>query len=156
MPATASSQDHLGRLCGRTNKELVALWSNLGLRGDPPHFKRALVRGIAWHLQGRERGGLDAETRRLLKRATWNAPDASTKRTNTTKRTHQRLKLRTGTTLVRTWRGTAHEVTVLENGKRYQYRDAEYDSLSVIAREITGARWSGPRFFGLTKLGGAA
>ena len=66
------------------------------------------------------------------------------------------LRLQTGTTLVRTWRGRAYEVTVLDEGRAFRYRDAEYASLSEIAREITGARWSGPRFFGLTKLQGTA
>ena len=46
--------------------------------------------------------------------------------------------------------------TVAEDGKKFRYRETEYASLSEIAREITGARWSGPRFFGLTKLKGVA
>ena len=40
-----------------------------------------------------------------------------------------------------------HEVIVLESG--VQYRGKSWPSLSAVAREITGARWSGPRFFGL-------
>ena len=140
-----------------TTAQLARRWRELRLRGEPPHFKQALVRGLAWHAQEREHGGLDADTRRLLKRATRSAPDAAVQRRSPKKeKRRRRLALRAGTTLVRTWRGTAHEVTVLEGGKRFRYRGAEYDSLSVIAREITGARWSGPRFFGLTKIGGAA
>ena len=53
-------------------------------------------------------------------------------------------------------RPRAEEVLVLDDGKRFRYRETEYASLSEIAREITGARWSGPRFFGLKKLKGAA
>jgi hypothetical protein len=30
-------------------------------------------------------------------------------------------------------------------------RPARYRSLTIIAHEITGAHWSGPRFFGLRK-----
>jgi hypothetical protein len=41
-------------------------------------------------------------------------------------------------------------VEVLEGGKSFRYRGEEFKSLSEIARLITGARWSGPRFFGLT------
>lgn len=32
----------------------------------------------------------------------------------------------------------------------FLYQGKQYKSLSEIARLITGARWSGPRFFGLT------
>lgn len=56
-------------------------------------------------------------------------------------------KLRAGTRLLRQWGGAAHEVMIMERG--YAYRGRSYASLSEIARHITGARWSGPRFFGL-------
>lgn len=52
-----------------------------------------------------------------------------------------------GTRLIREWHGNVYEVTVLENGYRWQGKT--YESLSRIASEITGAKWSGPRFFGL-------
>lgn len=52
-----------------------------------------------------------------------------------------------GSRLIRSWRGVRHEVMVVEKG--FAYRGAVYRSLSEIARLITGARWSGPRFFGL-------
>jgi DUF2924 family protein len=56
---------------------------------------------------------------------------------------------KTGTRLVRHWRGHAHTVLVREDG--FEYEGQHYRSLSVIAQRITGAHWSGPRFFGLTK-----
>lgn len=147
--------DDLQSLRSQTNAQLVARWRALGVRGDPPHFKQALVRGLAWHVQEHTHGGLDAETRRLLKEAIRRTTSAGPReRKKNQKKTSRRITLRTGTTLVRTWRGTVHEVTVLDAGKRFRYRGTEYTSLSEIAREITGARWSGPRFFGLTKLGG--
>ena len=52
-----------------------------------------------------------------------------------------------GTRLVRSWKGELHEVTVLEQG--FEHRGQRFNNLSVIAREITGTRWSGPAFFGL-------
>jgi hypothetical protein len=58
-------------------------------------------------------------------------------------------KFRPGARLVRHWGGRDHEVMVMERG--YAYRGTSYSSLSEIARHITGARWSGPRFFGLKK-----
>lgn len=54
---------------------------------------------------------------------------------------------RPGTALVREHQGRTHRVEVLDQGFRFEGRT--YNSLSVIAREITGVRWSGPRFFGL-------
>jgi hypothetical protein len=62
--------------------------------------------------------------------------------------------LKTGTTLVRQWRGHAHSVLVREDG--FEYQGQRYRSLSVVAERITGAHWSGPRFFGLTKRAGAS
>jgi hypothetical protein len=62
--------------------------------------------------------------------------------------------LKTGTTLVRQWRGHAHSVLVREDG--FEYEGQRYRSLTMIAERITGAHWSGPRFFGLTKRAGAS
>ena len=49
--------------------------------------------------------------------------------------------------ITRAWRGTVHRVHVLDDG--FAYQGKRYASLSVIARLVTGKRWSGPRFFGL-------
>src|SRR6202043_314470 len=57
--------------------------------------------------------------------------------------------LKTGATLVRQWRGHTHTVLVHEDG--FEYEGTGYRSLTVIAERITGAHWSGPRFFGLGK-----
>ncbi len=136
------------------HRQLRELWIQLGVRGDPPHFRQALKRRIAWHLHCTEHGMIDAETRRLLKAAIRNAPLPPSQRCNQpiARKKRDPVNLPDGTTLVRSWRGRKHEVQVLCDGKRFKYRDTEYTSLSEIAREITGARWSGPRFFGLKKL----
>jgi len=55
---------------------------------------------------------------------------------------------RPGTRLVREWQGRVHEVVVLDEG--FLWSGKRHGSLSEIARAITGTRWSGPRFFGLT------
>ena len=57
--------------------------------------------------------------------------------------------LKRGARLVRTWGGETHEVLVVEDG--FLWRGQTWRSLSVIAREMTGTNWSGPRFFGLGK-----
>ena len=58
-----------------------------------------------------------------------------------------RTRVKLGTRLVRTWKGQAHPVRVVERG--FEYKGKRYASLSEIARLITGTRWSGPAFFGL-------
>jgi hypothetical protein len=55
--------------------------------------------------------------------------------------------IKAGTRLLREWQGVVHEVIVLEDG--FRYRGRTWRSLSAVAREITGTRWSGPLFFGL-------
>ena len=55
--------------------------------------------------------------------------------------------LKTGAALVRQWRRHTHTVLVREDG--FEYDGRRYRSLTVIAKQITGAHWSGPRFFGL-------
>lgn len=57
------------------------------------------------------------------------------------------MRIKPGTRLVRDWGGNSHHVVVLEDG--FLYQDRRYRSLTQIALDITGAKWSGPRFFGL-------
>lgn len=102
--------------------------------GEPPRMRsrELLARLLAWRIQADAFGGLDATTIRLLKSERLLPP---------------RPRLAPGTRLARDWQGRRHEVDVLEKGFRYQ--DADYRSLSEIARAITGTRWNGLRFFGL-------
>lgn len=87
---------------------------------------------IAWRIQAAHYGGLDAETRRLL-------------RTPTIK--SRRAEISPGDRLIREWEGVRHEVVAVQSG--FVYGGRTYRSLSQIARAITGVRWNGPRFFGL-------
>jgi len=100
-----------------------------------------LIRAIAYRLQERAYGGLKASTRRLLVRfGEETACGSSPKKP-------QYRKAQSGTILVREWQGNAHRVTMLDDG--VSFNGKRYRSLSEVAREITGSRWSGPRFFGL-------
>src|ERR1700756_38263 len=112
-------------------------------RAQPRSADRALVH----QLQERAAGGASRALRRRLqilagefeKKSASFDPDIVPK---------------TGTTLVRQWRGRAHTVLVREDG--FEYEGQHYRSLTVIAERITRAHWSGPRFFGLTKRTGAS
>ena len=104
-----------------------------------------LIRAIAYRLQEQAFGGLKPATRRLLARI---ADESAA--TNSPKR-RQICKAQAGTILVREWQGSAHRITVLDDGVAFNGK--RYRSLSEVAREITGSRWSGPRFFGLRSPG---
>ena len=99
-----------------------------------------LLRALAYRAQEQGLGGLRSITRRRLARA---AQDLGSERGQLTRP----VVIKPGTRLLREWQGVIHEVMVLEEGARY--RGKAWRSLSAVAREITGARWSGPRFFGL-------
>lgn len=142
--------------------DLRGLWSKHMGRAAPPAQKRLLIRELAWRAQERVHGGLDAETRRLLDRAVRVAtkggvPDDGEDRDDgqmpAVKRRSQGAvssipvagsDLPPDTKLSRVWHGVRYQVYVLEGGGRFRYRDQTFGSLSEIAREITGTRWSGP------------
>jgi hypothetical protein len=58
-----------------------------------------------------------------------------------------------GTRLIREWQGVQHVVTVRIND--FEFEGRPYQSLSAIARHITGTRWNGWTFFGLRARGDA-
>ncbi|NYF53516.1 DUF2924 domain-containing protein [Tunturiibacter gelidoferens] len=75
---------------------------------------------------------------------------ATSLRPQSRSRDEARQRFKAGTKLIREWRGKAHEVTLNDEG--YHYIGKTYKSLSPIACEITGTRWSGPAFFGTKKV----
>jgi len=93
-----------------------------------------MIRAVAYKMQERALGGLSAATRRRLS----GQEPAPVRR---------RRALSPGTVLIREWHGVGHQVTIIEKG--VLYRGKRYRSMSEVARLITGARWSGPRFFGV-------
>jgi len=117
--------------------DLVERWTSLHGNAPPQRLTQdLLVRNIAYELQARELGGLNAVEKKSL--AAFAAGRASLGPKN----------LPTGTRLYRSWQGVTHEVLVSEGS--YSWKGQSYTSLSQVARAITGTRWSGPRFFGVT------
>jgi hypothetical protein len=111
---------------------------------EPPvRMSRELpLRAVAYRIQEKAFGGLSAATKRKL------LAIASRSGSESPRRVRKQHDAKPGTRFLREWKGRTHEVVALENG-RFAYRGTVYRSLSVIAREITGTRWSGPTFFGL-------
>jgi hypothetical protein len=132
----------LAALSGMDAPELRAEWRRL-YRSHPPKLLRRdlLELGVAWKLQERVLGGLSGAIRRQL------AELARTMSEKSDLAKARTITLKPGARLVRDWNGETHEILVVEDG--FQWRGKTWASLSVIAREMTGTQWSGPRFFGL-------
>jgi hypothetical protein len=133
----------IARLNELTAQQLRDEWRRLH-GGQPPRLSRdLLIRTIAYRMQEVAYGGLSKAIERKLavlgkdlklKGGVVVTPD---------------LSLRPGARLVREWRGRTHTVIVTENG--FEYAGEVFLSLTKIAHAITGAHWSGPRFFGLNR-----
>lgn len=121
---------------------LRARWKATFKQAPPLGSRRDfLLGGLAYHLQMQAADGLSAQAQKTLR-------DLARGFAQGTPPSKAPLgPLKAGTRLLRTWQGESHEVLVLEKG--FSYRGVAYVSLSEIARAITGARWSGPLFFGL-------
>jgi len=131
----------LSMLNDMTLSELQDLWRRL-YGAAAPRISQDLIRcGIAYRLQEKKLGKLDRRTSGYLKRYRYDKVTLTPKPTLAP-------KLSVGTKLVRDWHGVGHSVTVIEDG--FEYDGQHWKSLTAIARHITGAKWSGPRFFGLT------
>ncbi|QZH75498.1 MAG: DUF2924 domain-containing protein [Erythrobacter sp.] len=112
---------------------LRALWRQRW--GAPPPLRSAPILRLllAWRIQSAALGGLDAETKRMLSRSGPVEPEGR--------------HLGNGAVLTRQWQGREVQVTVEEQGFRWEGQ--LFPSLSAAASAIAGSRWNGPRFFGL-------
>ncbi len=122
-------------LGGLARVELAARWTRAFSAPPASDVPPALMRkALAWEIQKKAFGGHAPKVLRALKAATGGKATAAS-------------SARPGTRLVREWNGVIHEVEALEDG--WRWRGETWTSLSAIAKAITGAKWSGPRFFGL-------
>jgi len=133
----------LGRLETLSPAELRTAWrEHVGM--PPPRLPHdLLLRDLAYRLQEKRHGGLPAVTLRALQRTGEGRPAVPVA-----------AAMGDGAQFVRTWHGRT--IVVTKQGRDYVHDGRRYRSLTEVAREVTGARWSGPRFFGLVKRGGKA
>lgn len=130
----------LDALAGLSPAQLREKWNSFE-PVRPPSVPPALLRRlVAQRLQERRHGALPALIARRLARIATDGPRPNPVRV--------RVELTPGTRLVREWNGQTVTVEVLDKG--FSCADRTWRSLSEIARHVTGAHWSGPRFFGLT------
>src|SRR5215831_13143042 len=134
-------------LVDRSTQDLRLAWRQLHRTGPPPGLSRDLmIRALAHQLQERTEGGARPALRRRLQGLAEEFEKGGVP-------FDPGIVLKTGTRLVRHWRGHTHTVLVREDG--FEYEGQHYRSLTVITERITGAHWSGPWFFGLTQRAGA-
>ena len=136
-----SLDDRLARVATLKQADLRSEYSRTFGTMAPELGRKLLALALAHRYQEKAMGALSAASKRELTRLSAQldrdgeiASDVAS-------------SFKIGTRLVRNWHGVSHHVLICEEG--YQYNDRHYRSLSQIAREITGAAWSGPRFFGL-------
>lgn len=125
-------EEQLAALATMSPAQLREEWARV-CKAPAPRFPPDLLQlGIAYQLQERA-GARKINAERLIR----NAAGGSA-----------RQAIRPGTQFIRSWNGRTIEATAEEAG--YRFDDRLYPSLSAIAKQVTGAHWSGPRFFGLT------
>ncbi len=136
--------DELETIPNLSRAELVERWTTIHRRPPPKGLSRRLLEyAAAYDVQAREYGGLKPAIRRKLRQV-----ESGVEATARSVGPHGKAKsLSPGTRLMREWSGRTYRVDVLEAG--FLCDGKHYGSLSQIARAITGASWSGPRFFGL-------
>jgi hypothetical protein len=141
----AALADEIAALADATRADLKSRWRVLYGTEPPNRISRdLLIRALAYRTQKQAHGGLKPSTLRLLSKV---AADASAGRPI---QLAPDRSLKPGTVLLREWHGTQHQVIIRENG--IVFHGKHYKSLSQVAYRITGAKWSGPLFFGLKTI----
>jgi Protein of unknown function (DUF2924) len=140
--------ERLAALAALSLVDLRLEWRRL-YRAEPPRLSRDIMtRAIAYRLQEIAHGGLSKVTRRRLTTL------AESFDVDGRIAARVRPRIKSGSRLIREWHGRTHTVCVTDSG--FEFEGRTYASLTKIARDITGAQWSGPRFFGLTKTPASA
>ena len=137
----ASLTENLAALATMSPAQLRAEWRRVYRTSPPRLTPDLLVRGITYRLQERAQGGLPPVTARLLDRMAQRLLHGDILASK------PEVRLKPGTRLLRSWNGSTYSVLVTDDG--FTMGDRNFTSLSHIAEAITGAHWSGPRFFGV-------
>lgn len=135
--------DQLTALATMSPAQLRAEWRRVQRTPPPRLGGDLLARAIAYRIQERRHGSLSPAIVRTLDRL------ARQSGNNGAVDEKSAINLKSGTKLIREWHGRTFQVLVGEDG--FMFEDRHYQSLTQIARAITGVAWSGPRFFGLKR-----
>lgn len=122
---------------------ILSEWEAVFGSPPPPYLSVSFMqKAMLYEQQCKTLGGLTAATRRALRQIAKGEDIAAA----------TPAKLSMGAHLVREWNGRIYQVHVTEDG--FEMDGKKWSSLSAIAKHITGATWSGPRFFGLNGRAG--
>jgi hypothetical protein len=130
--------------------DLKRQWRDIFDREPPPYNRKFLESRLAYRIQELAFGGLKPETVQRLRQLGEQLDGGNI----SVRRIRHGDKPIAGTRLIREWQGTEQTVTVLAEG--YEWQGRPYQSLSSVARAITGTRWNGWTFFGLKNHRGIA
>ena len=137
-------------LSALSRDRLVELWVQSFGTSPPRSCGRPLLElAAAYVIQEKALGGLKPAVRRALDRdpAPKGEDTGRPRSRKSSDKTPTGYSIRPGARLVREWNGRTYHVDVVTEG--FVWNGKTHRSLSAIARAITGAQWSGPRFFGL-------
>ena len=141
LAADDKVEQNVQQLIGLTIAELRLRWITAFKSNPPKAFGPDLLRrSLAQKIQEEAYGGLPVATQRLLHQL-------MTQSAKNNGKIVMPRRIKPGAILVREWKGKTHRIAVLKEG--FAFESKPYSSLSEVARLITGARWNGPRFFGL-------
>ena len=129
-------RDEIVALQTGSRKSLIEAWTETMGQPPPARLSRGMMAKILiverqWDASGLSRASMVQRFKRVIAAAEQRPEPAGQ-----------------GTRLVREWNGRQHIVDIVPDG--YQWNEETYRSLSAIAKQITGAKWSGPRFFGVS------
>ena len=136
----------IARLPDMNMDEIKSLWKKLYRKDPPTHIRSYLEKRLAHRLQ-----------ELAFKKDHRNIADKNQRRIDKLVNIIQGQQKSSypatmpGTVLTRLYDGVEHQVHVLHDGK-FEFNGCVYKSLTAIAKEITGTKWSGPLFFGLKKM----
>lgn len=138
-------EKELAGLATMSPVQLRERWAAGGADVAPAIPASLLRRLLAQRLQEKRHGGLPLLVARELERV------AATAGSPVVAQPQPKVSLTAGTRLIREWNGQTIAVEVTDAG--FVWNDRTWRSLTEIARVVTGAHWSGPRFFGLKRRG---
>jgi hypothetical protein len=136
----------LAALKGASAADLKARWRELFDSEPPAYNRRFLESRLAYRIQELAYGGLSRATLDRLKAMA----GQYARQDSATRKARPMLRPVAGTKLIREWEGIEHCVTVRTDD--FEYLGRPYQSLSSVARQITGTKWNGWVFFGLKTL----
>ena len=140
-PTSGDLDATIRELADLPRPDLTERWQQLYRAEAPKGISRPLlIRAVAYGMQVRRYGGLKPAVRRQLRKMADGGSNPAAANVKS-------ARIAPGMRLIREWNGSSHVVEAVDGG--FVWDGARYGSLSAVARAITGARWSGPRFFGL-------